>query len=141
MQSTKKLTAVLRDLVALLDDESARNPDFAGRLETVLAGLPHRFGKTRDVLKSAKSVVPTPDVFSALQEKGETEFRFWLRSLDVPTLKAIIKANGFDTAKASRRWTDPDKFVALVGDQTVTRLKRGSAFLPPKKDKSNENPQ
>jgi hypothetical protein len=64
--------------------------------------------------------------------KGEEEFRFWLRSLDLRTLKTIIKINGFDPAKASQRWRDLDKFVALIAEQTAARLRRGSAFLPAK---------
>ena len=134
MQPTKKLTVVLRDLVALLDDESARNPEFAARLDVVLAGLPDQRGKSRRSQKSLKLGADVLDVFAALQKQGETEFRFWLRSLDVPTLKAVIKANGFDPAKTSHRWAEPDKFVALVADQTAARLKRGYAFLPPKAD-------
>ena len=126
MQSAKKLTGILRDLVALLDAESERNPEFAARLETILAGLPEKPAKKSD---SSKPIIVAPDVFSALEQKGEAEFRFWVRSLDIPTLKAIIKLNGFDPAKASHRWSDPDKFVALVADQTIARSKRGSAFL------------
>jgi hypothetical protein len=37
--------------------------------------------------------------------------------------------NGFDHAEAAQHWTDPDKFVALVADQTISRMKRGSASL------------
>jgi hypothetical protein len=134
MQSTKKLTGVLRDLVALLEEEAARNPDFAGRLETILATLPPRDRKAPRSARPTADVANVPDVFLELQNKGETELRFWLRSLDTATLKAIIKINGFDPAKASKRWTDPDKFVALVADQTIARMKRGSAFLPAKTD-------
>ena len=106
MQPTKKLTAVLRDLVALLEAESARNPAFAQSLHDVLAGLPSRAGKV-SASPASRNLPLAPDVFAALQEKGETEFRFWVRALDVPTLKSIIKANGFDPAKASQRWTGP----------------------------------
>jgi hypothetical protein len=76
--------------------------------------------------------IEIPDVFSALQEKGDEEFKFWLRTLDLLTLKAVVKQNGFDPAKASQRWKETDKFTALVHEQTLARLKRGSAFLPPK---------
>ena len=128
MQPTQKLTTVLRDLLALVDEEAARNPEFAARLDSLMAALPARPRPPRP----PKHAVSFPDVFAALQEKGESEFGFWLRTLDIPTLKAVIKANGFDPAKASQRWTDPDKFVALVLDQALARMKRGSAFLPPK---------
>jgi C-terminal processing protease CtpA/Prc len=134
MQSTKKLTLILRDLVALLDEEAASNPSFAARLDAVLAALPESKGKKMRSSVLKKSGQVAPDVFAVLQEKGEAEYRFWVRSVEVPVLKAIIKVNGFDPAKASQRWTDPDKFVALVADQTIARMKRGSAFLPPKSE-------
>lgn len=130
MQPTQKLTTVLRDLLALVDEEAARNPEFAAKLDSLMAAVPARARPPRQ----PKTAVSFPDVFAALQEKGESEFGFWLRTLDIPTLKAVIKANGFDPAKASQRWTDPDKFVALVIDQTLARMKRGSAFLPARTD-------
>jgi len=146
MQPTKKLTDVLHDLVALLEDEAARNPQFAASLDDILAGLPSRAQRAR---RSDRQILPPtdiPDVFAALAAKGEEEFRFWLRSIDLPELKAIIKMHGFDPGKAAQHWTDPDKFLALVADQTISRMKRGSAFLRPKAapsqqtDTTTENP-
>ena len=131
MQPTQKLTAVLKDLLALLDAEATHNPEFAAKLQDIMAALSTR--STR-LPRPPKIAVSIPDVFTALQEKGEVEFGFWVRTLDIPTLKAVIRTNGFDPAKASQRWTDPDKFVGLVIEQTVSRLKRGSSFLPPKSD-------
>ena len=120
MQPTKKLTPVLRDLLALVDDEAARNPDFAAKLESIMAEVTARPARPPRPSKSALSI---PDVFAVLQEKGEVEFGFWVRTLDVPTLKAVIRSNGFDLTKVSQRWTDPDKFAKLVVDQTAARLK------------------
>jgi len=131
MQPTKKLTSILRDFLALVDDEAARNPEFAAKLEAIMAELPTRPARPP---RPPKAVVEIPDVFAALKDKGEVEFGFWVRTLDIPTLKAIIRANGFDPAKASQRWSNPDKFVGLVVEQTVARLKRGSSFLPPKSE-------
>lgn len=131
MQSTQKLTPILRDLLALVDEEATRNPEFAAKLDAIMAALPARPARPP---RPPKIAITVPDVFAALQEKGEVEFGFWIRTLDVPTLKAVIRANGFDPAKASQRWTDPDKFVALVTDQTLARMKRGSAFLPARTD-------
>ena len=131
MQPTKKLTPVLRDLLALLDEEANRNPDFAAKLNAIMAELPARPARSS---RPPKTVTTLPDVFAALQEKGEDEFRFWVRTFDIPTLKAIIRSNGFDPAKSSQRWTNPDKFVGLVVEQAVARMKRGSAFLPPKSE-------
>jgi hypothetical protein len=134
MQSTKKLTPILRNLLMLVDEEAARNPEFAASLEAIMAELPTRPARPP---RPPRTAVEIPDVFAALKDKGEAEFGFWVRTLDIPTLKAVIRANGFDPAKASQRWTDPDKFVGMVVEQTVARLKRGSAFLPPKADGQN----
>lgn len=125
MQFSQKLTRVLRELVSLIENEAAQNPEFAQRLEMITSELPTR-GKP-----AARSRVATavPDVGAAFQERGEAEFRFWLRSLDIPTLKAIVKANGFDPAKTSQRWREPDKFVVLIAEQTSARLRRGSSFV------------
>jgi hypothetical protein len=131
MQPTKKLTSFLRDLLALVDDEANRNPEFAAKLEAIMTELPARSLRPP---RPAKTAVTVPDVFAALQEKGEVEFGFWVRTLDIPTLRAVIRVNGYDPAKAAQRWTDPDKFVRLIVDQTLARMKRGSAFLPPISD-------
>jgi hypothetical protein len=129
MQPTKKLTPILRKLLELVDDEATRNPEFASKLDAIMAEIP---GQPVRPPRPPKQAVSVPDVFAALQEKGEEEFRFWVRTLDIPALKAVIRRNGFDPAKVSQRWTDPDKFAALVVEQAVARAKRGSAFLPPK---------
>jgi hypothetical protein len=76
--------------------------------------------------------------YSMREEKVEEEFRFWLWSLNPRVLKAIVKANGFDPGEISQRWTEPDKFVELIADQTAARLRRGSAFLTSKILKDNQ---
>jgi hypothetical protein len=133
MQPTQKLTRSLRSLLALVEEEAARNPDFANRLEAIVSDFPStsRVKKSKKP-KNTESETPLPDVIASYQAKGEGEFRFWLRDFDLSTLKAIVKANGFDPGKNSQRWTEPDKFIALIVDQTAARLRRGSTFLPSK---------
>jgi hypothetical protein len=136
MQPTQKLTTILRDFLAIVDDEAARNLEFAAKLETVMAQLPSRPIRPP---RPPKSAITIPNVFAELQARGELEFGFWVRSLDIPTLKAIIRANGFDPAKAAQRWTDPDKFAGLVIEQTLARMKRGSSFLTQKADNQSSH--
>lgn len=127
MQPTQKLTSILRRLLELVEAEAGRNPSFAAQLEELTAPLPTKKPPQKE--KERKSKIEIPDVLAALQEKGIHEFAFWLRSFDLPTLKAIVKANGFDVAKVSQRWTEPDKFVTLISEQAAAQLRRGSAFL------------
>ena len=132
MHSTQKLARALRSLLSLVEEEAARNPSFAARLEEVSSSLPtaSRKKKSKDI--PARPAKEVPNVFEIQREKGEDEFRFWLRSLDLHLLKAIVKANGFDPGKNSQRWSEPDKFADLIAEQTTARLRRGSAFLTPK---------
>jgi len=127
MQRAQTLTKLFKQLADLVAEEAETNPVFAAKLDAILAPLPQ---KASGKGKKAKAP-PAPDVFAEFEVRGAEEFSFWLRSLDVPTLKAIVKANGFDPGKKSTRWKESDKFVPLIVEQVEARLKRGSAFLTP----------
>ncbi len=128
MQRAKTLTRLLKQFADLVSEEAEQNPAFAGKLDAILAPLPAA-PKSKKLGTATKSV---PDVYAELQRRGEEEFRFWLAGLDIPTLKSIVKVNGFDPAKQSSRWSEPDKFVPLIVEQLGARLKRGSAFITPR---------
>ncbi len=132
MQPTQKLANAFRNLLSLVEEEATRNPAFAERLEEVSASLPATSVRRSTTKKAAALTEAPPDIFAVYQDKGEDEFRFWLRSLDIRLLKAVVKANGFDPGKVAQRWTEPDKFIELISEQTAARLRRGSAFLTPK---------
>ena len=134
MQPGQKLTRALRALVELVEEEAAQ------RLEAAVADLPAGpTNKKHAKTKASAEDIDVPDVLKTFQDKGESEFRFWLRDFDLATLKAIVKANGFDPGKNSQRWTEPDKFIALIAEQTAARLRRGSTFLPPKSPDSDSS--
>ena len=132
MPRHQKLSTLLRDIAQLVDEEASVNPEFAARLDAFLTAT---VGGAQQSAKSRARVplhsVVVPDVLTALESKGEDEFRFWIRSFDLATLKAVVKANGFDVAKTSQKWNDPDKFINLIVEQASARLRRGSGFLPP----------
>jgi hypothetical protein len=130
MRSTQKLKRMLRDLLMLVDEEAARNSSFADRLAAIMDDLSITADKKPARQRQDGPSEPVPDVLAVYQEKGADEFLHWLRSLDLTTLKAIVKTNGFDAGKASQRWKEPDKFADLILTQTAARLRRGSAFLP-----------
>lgn len=127
MQMKQKLARVLRDLVALLEEEAARNSEFAAKLEAITAELPAG-GRRPDKWRGGERV-SVPDVLAEFQARGEEEFRFWLRDFDLRTMKAIVKQNGFDPARATQKWKDPGKFVGLICEQVRARVARGSSFM------------
>lgn len=134
MPRNQDLSGLLRGLAHLLEEEAATNPEFAARLNVLLTQIKRSPQSKNSEGREPPNSVMVPDVLSALEEKGEEEFRFWLRAFELPTLKAIVKSNGFDVARSSQRWTDPDKFISLIVGQASARLRRGSGFLPPPVD-------
>jgi hypothetical protein len=127
MQRAKTLTKLFKALAELLADEAERNSAFAEKLDGILAPLPKPTGKRTG--KGTLTANDVPDVYAEYQSRGEDEFRFWLRGLDVLTLKGIVKVNGFDPSDVSRRWVEVEKFVPFVTGQVKARLRRGSGFM------------
>ena len=128
MQRVKTLTKFLKDVAELVAAEAENNPAFAEMLDVIMEGLPKKNKGGKKKLDASD----IPDVYKEWQRLGETEFPFWLAGLDLATLKAIVKINGFDLTKATKRWSEPDKFVLLITDQLKSRLKRGSSFITAK---------
>lgn len=133
MKATKKITKALRALAKVLEEEAGKNPEFDAKIEDILEGL---IGNTTN-RENPSDQIPTqgavsdelPDVFEELERLGPEEFAFSLRAYDTRILKAIVSSNGFDPEKKSARWTEPDKFIALIKQQMEARLRRGAAFL------------
>jgi hypothetical protein len=128
MSASRKLIETLRALGKLVEEEAGRNPAFAEKLEAITANLPARSAAQRKD-KDQDVTRDIPDVLKEYESRGPEEFRFSLRSHPLSLLRAIIKANGFDPEKRSARWSEPDKLISLIAEQTAARLKRGSAFL------------
>ena len=129
MRKEKSLTRLLRGLVDLLAEEAERNPEFAERLDQLLAPIPHKGrSKGRGVRKAA--VEPeVPDIYRERELRGEEEFQFWLRDLPVPLLRAIIRKHDLDSARRTARWKEAEKLGAYIAERLQGRLERGSGFL------------
>jgi hypothetical protein len=128
MRKEKSLMALLRGLVDLLDQEAARNPEFARELDRLLASVPE---KTKFARKSASKskVQHVPDVYTEWHSRGETEFRFWLRDQSIEVLRAVIREHELDAARRTAKWKDTEKLGAFIADQLRSRLTRGASFM------------
>lgn len=129
MRNEKTLIALLRGLVDLLAEESAQNPEFASKIERLLSNLPER--KAIKKVPSAKK--PTreslPDVYAEWNASGETRFRLWMREQPIPVLRAVIRAQDFDSTRRTTKWKDAEKLAEFIADNVRLRLSRGSAFI------------
>ena len=128
MRKEKPLIALLRSLVDLLAEESDRNPKFAARVEALLSGLPDR--KVRaDAPKSVRSSNPLPDVHAEWTNRGEAEFRLWLRDQPISVLREVIRRQDLDPTSRTAKWKESERLAQFIADGLGARLARGSAFI------------
>jgi hypothetical protein len=128
MRKEKELINMLRGLIDLLAEESARNQDFAQRLDNLLSELPERkTGKKKPITKP--SPVQLPDIHAEWNARGDSDFRLWLKDQPVATLRAIIRAEDFDATRRTTKWKEAEKLSEFITDRLRDRQSRGSAFI------------
>ena len=128
MRKEKALVGLLRGLVDLLAEESARNPEFSSMLDTLLFELPER---TTTAKRAAKTTPPKhlPDIHAEWNARGETDFRLWLRDQPVPVLRSLIRAEDLDATRRTAKWKEAEKLADFIVDNLRARQSRGSAFI------------
>jgi hypothetical protein len=112
----------------LLTEESARNPDFAGKLERLLSDLPERKEIAKKSSKGAASE-PLPDIYVEWKSRGEADFRLWIQDQPVSVLRSLIRSQDFDSARRTSKWKEAEKLATFIADGVRARLARGSAFI------------
>lgn len=144
MQKLTPTFAALRDMLSFLENEALKSPAFAKRLQAALApaASPKPKARTRHKLAktNAEQAGATIAAYRNLAPAGGNEFHAWLSALDVPALRVIIKHEGLDPSKVTRSWKNHGRLVSLIFDCTALRMRRGSAFLPPKANKAPPPP-
>ncbi len=128
MRKEKALIGLLSSLVDLLTEESARNPEFSSKLDTLLSELPEKRTTTK---KTAKATPPEhlPDIHAEWIARGEMDFRLWLRDQPVPILRAVIRAEDLDATRRTVKWKEAEKLADFIADSLRARQSRGSAFI------------
>jgi len=128
MQNRRSLIRLLRGLIALLVEEAERNPEFATRLDKLLAPV---VGKTHAKGQHRKPVAETdvPDIYQERNSRGDDGFRFWLRDQSVSMLRAMIRKHDLDGSRRTAKWKDTEKLSKYVADQLQGRMKHGSRFM------------
>ncbi|MEJ1958995.1 MAG: hypothetical protein WDM70_05670 [Nitrosomonadales bacterium] len=128
MRKEKALIGLLHSLVDLLTEESARNPEFSSKLDTLLSELPE---KKKTAKKTTKSNPPEhlPDIHAEWRARGETDFRLWLRDQPVPVLRALVRAEDLDATRRTVKWKEAEKLADFISDSLRARQSRGSAFF------------
>lgn len=127
MRKEKLIIQILRNLATLVADEADTNPQFAERLEGILAEVPSN--KKPEKPQKPIAVEELPDPFVEAKARTPDEFELWLRDLDIPILKALIRRHDLDSSKKWQKWREREKFAKLIADQIQARMQRGAAFM------------
>jgi hypothetical protein len=127
MRKEKALITLLSDLVDLISEEAARNPEFSSQLELLLSPLPKR--KTARKKRPVPLKLNLPDVYLEFTSRGQAEFALWLRDQPIEVLRSIIRLHDLDAARRTSKWKDPSKLGNFISEQIRSRMARGSGFL------------
>lgn len=128
MRKEKALINLLRGLVDVIAEEATLNPEFAAKIEGLLTELPERKVASK---KPSRTPSPEsmPDIHLEWNTRGETDFRLWLREQPIPVLRALIRAQDFDSTRRTTKWKEAEKLAEFITDGLRARLSRGSAFI------------
>lgn len=115
-----QLMAILREsgLLAVAAEPTGEAGDAA----------PRRSSRRPAAARPAEATDLLPDPFALLRERGEAGLRDALVSLDLPTLRAIVRARRLDPARISARWSARERVVTLIVEQVRARANHGRAF-------------
>jgi len=126
-------TRLLVDILRAVASQIEADPTLAARLmaETATTAVTRAdpVEPARAAPRPAREVIAPPlDPFAVLRESGEPGLQQALATLDLPSLKAIVRAYRLDPARISARWTAPERIIELIVEQAQARLNHGRAF-------------
>lgn len=135
----RQLAAFFRALAARIEKEPVLAGAVKGALEEsgllatarqieAPAATRKKGGRRSATPADARGDHPPLDPFVVYRERGESALRETLGTLDVPALRAVVRAHRLDPARISARWTAPDRLIALIVQQVQARANIGRAF-------------
>lgn len=128
MREEKILIRIFRKVTDLIGEEAARNPEFAAKVDAILAEIPAR--KKAAAKKSPKPhAAELPDMFTEWRARQQPDFVLWLRDQPRTVLIAEIKAHDFDPSNRTSKWKDTEKLAHFIAEQIRARTSRGASFL------------
>lgn len=131
---------ILAKLAAAVSDEASRNPDFARRIEDILAAGGARRSKEPSGATPKTSATgaktgrrggrrpPARLDPVALAPSGEFAVRDALRPLELDLLLDIVAEYGMDPGKQVMKWKDRDRVIDRIVELSMSRATKGDAF-------------
>jgi hypothetical protein len=114
-------TGAQKELLDQAVAEAVRDPDFGRALRRALDdAMPKR---------QRRRTQPAIDPFADYEQGGEPALRRTLTTLTVDQLKDVIAHHQMDRAKLAMKWQTPERLIDLIVAQTMSRARKGDAFL------------
>ena len=136
---SRAIAAFLRGLAERVEQDAAFAATIATLLrESGLLAIDTGHASVRATARSLKAASASeqasqaqqeiPNPFTILRERGEDALRAALASLELATLRQIVRTHRLDPARISARWTTHERVVTLIVDQVRARANLGRAF-------------
>lgn len=127
---------ILRNFIQIVIDEAERNPEFAEKLQGVLASTtrvrpssPPSVSKVRSEKSRPANRRPAAVLDPiALAAESDLALRAALAPLSIDQLKDIVADYGMDPEKLVMKWKTADRIVERIVEISTTRAHKGDAF-------------
>lgn len=120
----------LKELLKVVLDEAANNPEFNRKLEAALGidGKKEPKSNQRNLHRNNRRA---PALFDpvALARENEQHLRDQLSRLNIEQLKDIIAEYGMDSAKLAMKWRSQERIINRIVEVSLARATKGDAFL------------
>ncbi|MGD0488630.1 MAG: hypothetical protein ABSB94_15735 [Syntrophorhabdales bacterium] len=118
-QVAKKVAGILRMLAKKVEDD----PGLVSGLKLDQIEM--------SAIQPKKRVVEVTidfDVVQVVAEAGESVLRQRLETLDLQTLKGIVRQHGFDASKLAEKWRRKERLIDLIIERASARSDKGKVF-------------
>lgn len=115
--SAKEVARILRSLAEGIERKPELLKDLGLEKVAIVAG-----GR-----KTARRPVDV-DVFGIFSQGGEKALRDELSSLELNSLRRIVRQHGLDTSKLAEKWKNKERLINLIIDRVSSRSDKGKVF-------------
>ena len=131
------LRTILRDFMKVVNEEAARNPEFAEQLRLVFKlDMPTQPSKTasatsREGSKAGRPANRRPPAVLdpvTLALRGEEALRAELSSLTLEQLRDIVADYGMDPGRLVMKWKSPNRVIDRIVEISISRAHKGDVF-------------
>lgn len=124
MSNDKEIAKKAAHILKVIAEKIEKNPEILSNLGLTLGDIP-------TVNQKKKKMEEPPidfDIFQIFAEGGEPVLRQKLETLELNTLKKIVRQHGFDPSRLAEKWRKKDRLLNLIIERVSARSDKGRVF-------------